>query len=129
MGGYRAVWSLVLIGVCLAVATPHGGQAAACAALEGAAVVNSRGDYFGQIASPYAPDSIFNRYGRLVSRIDRDGVDLSVALLQAGLAWHYTQYSDEAKLAASEAWARSEEKGLWRQDAPVAPWLFRRRAE
>ena len=32
-----------------------------------------------------------------------DGIDLSVALVTEGLAWHYTQYSDDPVLAAAEA--------------------------
>ena len=67
-----------------------------------------------------------DRYGRLVSRVQVDGMDLSVALVTEGLAWHYTQYSDDPVLAEAEAQARVARIGLWIQSDPVAPWEFRR---
>ena len=67
-----------------------------------------------------------DRYGRLVSRVQVGGIDLSVALVTEGLAWHYTQYSDDPVLAAAEAQARAAEIGLWSQSSPVPPWEFRR---
>ena len=67
-----------------------------------------------------------DRYGRLISRVQVGGIDLSVALVTEGLAWHYTQYSDDPVLAAAEAQARSAKIGLWSQSAPVPPWEFRR---
>ena len=42
-----------------------------------------------------------DRYGRLVARVLVDGQDVSVALVQAGLAWHYTRYSSDPVLALS----------------------------
>ena len=67
-----------------------------------------------------------DRYGRLVSRVQVDGIDLSVALVAEGLAWHYTQYSDDPVLAQAEAQARVSRIGLWSQPSPVPPWEFRR---
>jgi len=67
-----------------------------------------------------------DRYGRLVGRIGRDGVDASVALVQAGSACHYVRYSDDTVLAQGELAALQEARGLWSQADPVASWLFRR---
>mgnify|MGYP001170498696 CR=1 FL=1 len=67
-----------------------------------------------------------DRYGRFVGRVQIDGVDLSVALVSEGLAWHYTRYSDDAVLARAEAEARTKKIGLWTQQSPVPPWEFRR---
>ena len=67
-----------------------------------------------------------DRYGRFVGRVQIDGVDLSVALVSEGLAWHYTRYSDDAVLARAEAEARAKKVGLWSQRSPVPPWEFRR---
>ena len=33
-----------------------------------------------------------DRYGRLVARVIVNGTDVSLALVEAGLAWHYKQY-------------------------------------
>ena len=67
-----------------------------------------------------------DRYGRFVGRVQIDGVDLGVALVSEGLAWHYTRYSDDAVLARAEAEARAKKVGLWSQRSPVPPWEFRR---
>ena len=68
------------------------------------------------------------RYGRFVSRVSVGGEDLSLALVAAGLAWHYVRYSDDAALARAEADARRKKIGLWAQSVPVAPWEFRRQS-
>ena len=69
-----------------------------------------------------------DRYGRFVSRVSVGGEDLSLALVAAGLAWHYVRYSDDAALARAEADARRKKIGLWAQSVPVAPWEFRRQS-
>jgi micrococcal nuclease len=50
-------------------------------------------------------------------------------LIADGQVWHYVKYSKSAPLAASEANARRQKLGLWAQDDPVAPWLFRVKAK
>ncbi len=42
-----------------------------------------------------------------------------------GLAWHFTRYSDDKRLAAAEREARAARVGLWADEAPVAPWDWR----
>ena len=69
-----------------------------------------------------------DRYGRLVSRVQIDGENLSVALVTEGLAWHYTRYSDDPVLARAEVQARTTRTGLWSQPSPMPPWDFRRRS-
>ena len=69
-----------------------------------------------------------DRYGRLVSRVLIAGVDVSVALVTAGLAWHYVRYSDDPVLARAEADARAAKIGLWHQTSPAPPWEFRQRS-
>lgn len=69
-----------------------------------------------------------DRHGRLVARVYLDGTDLSVRLLRAGLAWHYTDYSHDPVLAAAEQEARRAKRGLWSDASPVAPWLWRRQS-
>ena len=39
-----------------------------------------------------------DRYERLVARVLVNGTDVSVALVEAGLAWHYKQYSNDQVL-------------------------------
>lgn len=48
-----------------------------------------------------------------------------VVMIDAGLAWHYTRYSDDADLAAAERAARAARRGLWADPEPVPPWEWR----
>ena len=79
---------------------------------------------FGKTVTVVAKDT--DKYGRTVARILVDGQDLSLALVQAGLAWHYVQYSNDQVLAAAEVDARQIGIGLWSLKSPVPPWEFRR---
>ena len=77
-------------------------------------------------------------YGRTVARVvvpgDADGErDLGLAMIEAGLAWHFVRYradqapADRTRYAQAERDARAARAGLWRDDAPEAPWDFRTR--
>jgi micrococcal nuclease len=69
-----------------------------------------------------------DRNGRLVARVVFAGKDVSIELTRAGLAWHFTEYSSDQVLAASEQLARKERRGLWTELQPIPPWVARRRA-
>ena len=79
---------------------------------------------FGKVVTVNVLD--VDRYGRLVGRVLVDGTDLSVALVQQGLAWHYTQYSNDPVLANAEVAARAARIGIWSQPSAIPPWDFRR---
>jgi hypothetical protein len=61
----------------------------------------------------------------LVARVIVDGTDVSLALVEAGLAWHYKQYSDDPILAAAEVVAKAKKVGVWSLPYPTAPWAYR----
>jgi endonuclease YncB( thermonuclease family) len=67
------------------------------------------------------------------SRADDTGRDVGLALVEAGLAWHFVRYKadqshgDRLRYTRAERAARDARTGLWRDDAPEAPWDFRRR--
>ena len=42
-----------------------------------------------------------------------------------GLAWHFTRYSDDERLAAAEREVRAARSGRWRDAAPVPVWQWR----
>jgi endonuclease YncB( thermonuclease family) len=95
-----------------------------------------QGQDFGQRARLFMSGLVFgktvgvdvrslDRYGRLVARVDIGGVDLSTALIKAGMAWHYKQYSRDAALAQAEVTARGQRIGLWQRPNPQPPWEFR----
>lgn len=78
---------------------------------------------FSQRATVHVKDT--DRYGRLVARVVVGGKDLSEEMVVAGLAWHYLQYSSDARLAALEKRAREKRLGVWANPSAVPPWVFR----
>lgn len=75
-----------------------------------------------------------DRYGRFLGKVVVDGRDANLAMVSAGLAWHYKRYekeqsvSDRQVYAEAELRARAERRGLWQLPNPVPPWDFRRGA-
>ena len=73
-----------------------------------------------------------DRYGREIGKVLLDGEDINLALVRAGLAWHYRAYEREqppqerGQYAEAELRARERRQGLWSDAHPVAPWDFRR---
>ena len=73
-----------------------------------------------------------DRFERIVGKVQVDGNDVNVRLIQVGLAWHYKQYAKEQSLgdaalyAEAETDAREKRVGLWVDPSPVAPWEWRR---
>lgn len=70
----------------------------------------------------------YDRNKRLIadSFTDRD-LNLSRAMLRAGYAWHFKKYSKDKKMADDEDHARKIRAGLWVDNEPIAPWVFRSR--
>ncbi|MCW8133759.1 MAG: thermonuclease family protein [Planctomycetota bacterium] len=95
---------------------------------------------YGQRAKQFASQMLFGKsvrvqvkdkrltYGRVVGEVfvATDGREASAnaALVEAGLAWAYRQYS-QAYLE-QEAAAKADRRGLWAGSNPVPPWEFRR---
>ncbi|MDP1946867.1 MAG: thermonuclease family protein [Nitrospirota bacterium] len=69
-----------------------------------------------------------DRYGRtLAVVILPNGHSLNDELLRAGLAWWYRQYAPkERALARLEDAAREAHLGLWADQDPTPPWLWRK---
>ena len=59
-----------------------------------------------------------DRYERLVARVTAAGRDASLALLQMGLACHFTQFASDPALAEAAGRARSKGVGFWAARAP-----------
>jgi micrococcal nuclease len=65
-------------------------------------------------------------YGRMIAYVYlEDGTNLNNALVAAGYAWHYKQYSDDKTLDALEKEARKKKVGLWLETKPVPPWEYK----
>ena len=97
---------------------------------------------FGQRSKEHLSDLIFSkdvqvetekldRYGRTLGKIVFDRKDINLAMINAGLAWHYKKYqndqsrSDRLLYAHAEDQARQQHIGLWRDPTPTPPWKWR----
>ena len=73
-----------------------------------------------------------DRYGRIVGKIEIDGVDANLEQIREGSAWVYTQYlrelsvEDRKLYVEVERQAKSRHAGLWRDAHPEPPWLWRK---
>lgn len=103
-----------------------------------------KGQPFGQVSRQHLGQLTFNRlviarcpkvdrYGRDVCTLWVDGVDVSLAQLRAGLAWHFKRYAHEQPLAERDAYAQAEQTsraarlGLWSlsEAQRISPWEWR----
>lgn len=68
-----------------------------------------------------------DRYQRIIGEIIlSDGTNVNKELVKNGLAWHFKKYSKSKEYAYLEREAREKRVGLWSEEAPVAPWDFRK---
>ncbi len=63
--------------------------------------------------------------GHIFGRVTVFGKDLSLDLVRAGLAWHDRRESQDPALAKAEHEARQANRGLWSDQNPIAPWVWR----
>jgi len=88
-----------------------------------------------------------DRYGRIVGKVlvNPQGdvfclaidcvrkVDAGLEQIKAGLAWHYKKYQKEQSrqdrklYSNAEREARKQKVGLWFDDEPTTPWVWRRK--
>jgi endonuclease YncB( thermonuclease family) len=72
-----------------------------------------------------------DRYDRLLAFVSRDGLNLNLAQVEAGMAWFYRAYEQELpqaerrRLDRVEQEARAARRGLWKDASPVPPWDYR----
>ncbi len=64
-----------------------------------------------------------DKYDRVLAVVYADGTNVNLALVQAGMAWHYKKYSSDATLASAENAARAAEIGLWSLPTPIPPGI------
>ena len=98
---------------------------------------------FGQRSKEHLSDLIFgkdvqveteklDRFGRTLGKILLNRNDINLAMINAGLAWHYKKYqsdqsrSDRMLYAHAEDQARQQRTGLWRDPRPTPPWEWRK---
>jgi endonuclease YncB( thermonuclease family) len=73
-----------------------------------------------------------DRYNRILGKVWLEDRDINLAMIEAGMAWYYKQFSrdltpaDRNLYEQAELAARQQQLGLWADADPQAPWDFRR---
>ncbi|MDG1820313.1 MAG: thermonuclease family protein [Methylophilaceae bacterium] len=74
----------------------------------------------------------YDKYNRILGKVYLDGLDINLAQIKSGSAWHYRYYQkeqnveDRALYAQAAALAKKHQLGLWKDANPIAPWDFRK---
>ncbi len=67
-----------------------------------------------------------DRYRRLLGRLTCSGVNANAEQVRQGWAWVFVRYAPkDSPLYGVESEARLEKRGLWADDKPVPPWVWR----
>lgn len=79
----------------------------------------------GQLVAVEVRDT--DRYGRYIGVVTTAEVaDVNLAMLQAGLAWHYSRYDNTPSYRQAQKAARSRRLGLWADKSPINPQSWRK---
>lgn len=69
-----------------------------------------------------------DRYGREIGTVNCAGLDANAEQVRRGMAWVFVRYvAKSSPLYRIQAEARTEQRGLWSDAHPAAPWEWRRR--
>lgn len=67
-----------------------------------------------------------DQYQRALGKLQCNGADASLHLVNLGLAWYNSKYANDVALERAEINARTQKLGLWADEKPIAPWAWRR---
>lgn len=71
-----------------------------------------------------------DRYGRIIGVVtlkrENETIDVNLAMVKNGCAWHYSFNDHTPAYAEAEQGARKSHLGLWHSDSPVKPYLWRK---
>ncbi|KTD40559.1 thermonuclease family protein [Legionella parisiensis] len=67
-----------------------------------------------------------DRYGRTLGRVSCDAIDANAEQIKMGMAWVYDKYVTDKSLYDLQKTAKNQKQGLWADENPTPPWLFRR---
>jgi endonuclease YncB( thermonuclease family) len=76
------------------------------------------------IQTVYAP-------GMIIGTVYRDDRDVGLELLEKGMAWHFKRFANQQPNGERKSYADAQEYastaglGLWSDDRPTPPWVFR----
>ncbi len=91
---------------------------------------------FGEKSQKYLSDLIFNKqvkvnghskdkYGRLLGTVYLNGENINLTMLKQGMAWDFKHYNAGTEYTKAEQEAKAKRRGLWADEAPIAPWVYR----
>lgn len=66
-----------------------------------------------------------DRYGRTLARVYCNGLDANSEMVKLGMAWVYDRYAKDATLYTYQDAAKAGRAGLWADQNPVQPWVYR----
>ncbi len=67
-----------------------------------------------------------DKYRRKLGSLSCDDQDVASYMVAHGHAWFNDRYSSDITLALKERKARESKLGLWQDQKPTAPWVWRR---
>ncbi len=67
-----------------------------------------------------------DRYGRTLGNLYCDGQNSSTYQIMQGMAWFNSKFSQNSALADLQAQAQQRRIGLWQQEKPLQPWVWRK---
>jgi len=70
-----------------------------------------------------------DKYGRILGTVWAMipvRTDVNLQMVKDGFAWHYKKFDNSQPYAAAEIDAREAKRGLWKDPAPIPPFMFRR---
>ena len=68
-------------------------------------------------------------YQRTIANVTRQQRSVADRLVEQGFAWAYRRYNPPNALIKKEARAKRERRGLWQDNQPTPPWLWRQQAK
>lgn len=70
-----------------------------------------------------------DKYGRILGTVWTMlpvRTDVNLQMVKDGFAWHYKHFDNTQSYADAETAARMAKRGLWKDSAPIPPYVFRR---
>lgn len=67
-----------------------------------------------------------DRYGRSVAKVYVDSTYVNLEMVKQGMAWWYEKYAPkDYDLSVAQVNAQKKRVGLWSQQDPIPPWVYR----
>ncbi|MCK4835594.1 MAG: thermonuclease family protein [Candidatus Aminicenantes bacterium] len=65
----------------------------------------------------------------LIGRVFIENKDVSMTLIEAGLAWYTKMHGADRYISKAFRKAKKKKIGIWSQDKPIPPWIYRQEKE